>query len=258
MIFILIYKITNIVNNKIYIGKTTTSLKQRFKEHCQFARNIQNQTHLANAIRKYGEESFKIEKIDTAKTNDELNIKEQYWIASLDAINNGYNLTSGGDGGNTYKYKSNEEMDLIKEKIRQTKMSGENPHSKAVKCKNVITNEELFFESYADCQKFFNEKNNDFITRRCTHATKYVYNQAWIFAYKDEDYIKDYTFDKNNHRKKKVKIVDTNDGKEHIFDSYKKAEEFFDLKKGFFSSHAYRHKNEDFWGKTHFKIFTLE
>ncbi len=225
MIFILIYKITNTINNKIYVGKTTTSLKQRFNEHCKFAKLNKHSTHLANAIRKYGKENFKIEKIDEANSISELNLKEKYWIKRLDAVNSGYNLTAGGDGGNTYE------------------------------CK---TNEEIIFNSFVDCQKYFNEKSHNFITRRCTHRTKYVYDNQWIFAYENDEFINDYTFEKNSNRKRMVKIINTNDNKEYIFDSYTNAEKFFKLKKGFFSSKAYKHKEKEFWEKSHFKIFVLE
>lgn len=258
MIFILIYKITNTINNKIYVGKTTTSLKQRFNEHCKFAKLNKHSTHLANAIRKYGKENFKIEKIDEANSISELNLKEKYWIKRLDAVNSGYNLTAGGDGGNTYECKTDEEMNDIKNKIRVSKMSGDNPHSKLVKCKNVITNEEIIFNSFVDCQKYFNEKSHNFITRRCTHRTKYVYDNQWIFAYENNEFINDYTFEKNSNRKRMVKIINTNDNKEYIFDSYTNAEKFFKLKKGFFSSKAYKHKEKEFWEKSHFKIFVLE
>lgn len=50
------------------------------------------------AIRKYGEDAFTWEIIDTAMTEDELNEKEKYWISSHDSFNNGYNMTEGGDG----------------------------------------------------------------------------------------------------------------------------------------------------------------
>ena len=48
-----------------------------------------------------------------------------------------YNKADGGEGGDTYKYKSEEEMEEIKEKIRQSKLGGKNPQARKVKCKNV-------------------------------------------------------------------------------------------------------------------------
>ena len=75
-----IYKITNIQNNKVYIGQTIRPIEQRFHRHLSDALNNILDTHFARAVRKYGKDSFIIEEIDTAQTQDELNQKEQYWI----------------------------------------------------------------------------------------------------------------------------------------------------------------------------------
>lgn len=104
-----IYKITNQVNNKIYIGKTERDVDLRWKEHCEVAhrrydRHINNL--LARAIRKYGADNFSIETIDVADTVEELNKKEIYWINFYGSYNSmtGYNLTMGGDGFLKYDY----------------------------------------------------------------------------------------------------------------------------------------------------------
>ena len=73
-----IYKITNIQNNKCYIGQTIRPIEQRFHRHINDAMNNILNTHFARAIRKYGKENFIIEEIDTAKNQKELNLKEQY------------------------------------------------------------------------------------------------------------------------------------------------------------------------------------
>ena len=61
-----IYKITNIQNNKVYIGQSIRPIEQRFKRHINDAINNKLDTHFARAIRKYGKDSFRIETIDTA------------------------------------------------------------------------------------------------------------------------------------------------------------------------------------------------
>ena len=73
-----IYKITNIQNNKVYIGQTIRPVKDRFNRHINDALNNILDTHFARAIRKYGKENFIIEEIDTAQNQEELNKKEQY------------------------------------------------------------------------------------------------------------------------------------------------------------------------------------
>ncbi len=91
-----IYKITNIINNKIYIGQTINSIHQRFDEHCSLTKS-KHRSAIREAIRKYGKNNFIIEIIDNADTIEELNCKEIKWIAKLSAISpNGYNLEAGG------------------------------------------------------------------------------------------------------------------------------------------------------------------
>ena len=84
-----IYKITNIQNNKVYIGQTIRPIKDRLNRHINDALHNILDTHFARAIRKYGKESFIIEEIDTASSQEELNQKEQYWIRYYDSVNTG-------------------------------------------------------------------------------------------------------------------------------------------------------------------------
>ena len=73
----IIYKITNNNNKKLYIGQTTTTCKRRFNRHIKAALDGAD-FKLSRAIRKYGVESFSIEKIDEAYSKEELNSKEIY------------------------------------------------------------------------------------------------------------------------------------------------------------------------------------
>ena len=99
-----IYKITNIQNNKVYIGQTIRPVKDRFNRHISDALNNIIDTHFARAIRKYGKENFQIEIIDTAQNQNELNKKERYWIQYYNSVEEGYNETDALSkcGGNTY------------------------------------------------------------------------------------------------------------------------------------------------------------
>ena len=85
-----IYKITNQINDKIYVGQTIRPIQQRFTRHINDAVNNVIDTHFARAIRKYGPENFVIELIDVAETQSELNEKEQLWIHKLNATNSQY------------------------------------------------------------------------------------------------------------------------------------------------------------------------
>ena len=121
-----IYKITNKINQKMYIGQTINPIEERFHRHIQDAMSGRLDTHFARAIRYYKPENFKIELIDTATSQEELTQKEHYWINFYDAVNKGYNETNSvtKSGGNTYSSKTSEELTAIKEKIRQTKLGG--------------------------------------------------------------------------------------------------------------------------------------
>ena len=91
-----IYKITNDINQKIYIGKTEFSIEKRFKEHCQDAFRDRNEKRpLYAAMRKYGIEHFHIEQIEETSNPEE---REKYWIEKYGSFKNGYNATLGGDG----------------------------------------------------------------------------------------------------------------------------------------------------------------
>ena len=118
-----VYKITNIQNQKVYIGQTIRPIEQRFKRHINDALNNILDTHLARAIRKYGKDSFTIHIIDSATSQDELNQKEQYWIRYYDSVNTGYNETDAISkcGGNTCQSKTEEEMKVIRQKLSDSK-----------------------------------------------------------------------------------------------------------------------------------------
>lgn len=93
-----IYKISNKLNGKAYVGKTHLSIEERFKEHVKDSkkRRCENRP-LYRAFNKYGIHNFKLELIDTVPLEDE-NKAEIHYIKYFDTYNNGYNATIGGDG----------------------------------------------------------------------------------------------------------------------------------------------------------------
>ena len=89
----IIYKATNLINGKIYIGQTVRPLQERIGEHSR-----KEITVFSKAVKKYGKDNFKFEVIDTAETIEELNEKEKRWISFYNCIvPNGYNQCDGGD-----------------------------------------------------------------------------------------------------------------------------------------------------------------
>ena len=94
-----IYKITNKVNGKSYIGQTIQNVKERFYQHCatKCSQAILNMV-IHKAITKYGKSNFTIEVIEEVESAN-LNDRERYWIRYYDSYNNGYNSTEGGQDG---------------------------------------------------------------------------------------------------------------------------------------------------------------
>lgn len=101
----LIYKITNDINNKVYIGKTLhSSIEQRFKEHKNdYQKSRCEKRPLYDAMNKYGIEHFYIELIEEVPI-EQLSSREIYWIDYYNSYKNGYNATSGGEGKQLYDY----------------------------------------------------------------------------------------------------------------------------------------------------------
>lgn len=113
----ILYSATNKINNKVYIGITTKSLKYRIKRHKSAAKSID--TKFYRAIKKYGFETFKWEELAYCQTWEDAQFLEIMNIKFYDSYNNGYNSTFGGDGlsfwtGKTHSIESREKMSLAK------------------------------------------------------------------------------------------------------------------------------------------------
>jgi group I intron endonuclease len=104
----IIYKVTNKINNKVYIGETIRPLYERQKEHYKNA--YIKKCKFQNALNKYNEEDFVWEIIEVVEADQktllkkQLHLKEEKWIAYYDSFNNGYNNVSKDLGiGGAYK-----------------------------------------------------------------------------------------------------------------------------------------------------------
>ena len=172
-----IYKITNLQNNKIYIGKTTTCIQERFSKHIYEANTPNTKGYmfiLHKAFRKYGINNFNIEQIEEID-NSLLNTREIYWINFYNSMMpNGYNMTFGGEGSTKINYKLVYELWDNGKSISQ--ISSLLNHS--------IAQLKMILSSY---KNFNNEENN----KRTINATKKQVGQ----------------YDKNTH--KLIKIYDS-------------------------------------------------
>ena len=130
--YMIIYKATNLINNKVYIGQTINTLEYRKSQHIRDAKLRPRNIYFHNAINKYGSDNFTFEIIDTANDINELNKKEAKWIRFYNSTNEkyGYNLDSGG--------KNNKKSKKTKELIGQsTKERWKNPEI-ALKMRNGL------------------------------------------------------------------------------------------------------------------------
>lgn len=163
-----IYIIKNKIDkDKVYIGQTRTSIKQRWTQHKSAVKNKKNNyTVLYNAMSKYGIDNFEISCIDTIEeeTKDvlisRLNELEMRYISEYNSlIPNGYNMTKGGDSTS----------------VRN--------------CKSVTSyfydgTKDRTFENASEASRFYsnnNISNPGHIIQRCNGNSQYCYNRIWRY-----------------------------------------------------------------------------
>ena len=201
----IIYIITNKINGKQYVGKTTFSLQERFQQHIyESHRKGQQDRHrpLYLAFQKYGEENFSIEQLE--EVDDSLaNEREKYWIQKLNTYYTGYNATFGGDGQSSIDRAK--VLELYNQGFNNTEIAkalGHQRHSisttiKAMGLKSQFKNitkpvkiskngETLTFESRASVARYFidhnisSSKNEQTVKQGIREAIK---NQKPYFGY---------------------------------------------------------------------------
>ena len=94
---ITIYKITNKINNKSYVGQAK-DVKKRWYFHIYKAQKQNTNRPLYNALRKYDLNNFSFEELENCENREIANERETFFIKELNTISpNGYNLASGGN-----------------------------------------------------------------------------------------------------------------------------------------------------------------
>jgi group I intron endonuclease len=106
----IIYKTTNLINGKFYVGKD-----ERNKNDY-----LGSGLNLHRAIKKYGKENFIKETIEICSTREELIEREKYWIKETKAQELGYNIADGGWGGNTYTEETKQRVSKISRARKHT------------------------------------------------------------------------------------------------------------------------------------------
>ncbi len=199
-----IYKITNKINNKVYIGKTNNSIQQRFKEHIRDSKKHSNRP-LYRAFNKYGIDNFTISMVE--ECNPEVAAeREIYWINYYKSFHNGYNATLGGDGTVWLDY------DLIYETYLQTKNVTETAaicgcckdsvrfvlEEKGISCETLLENNRKArskavlmldkennplrtFNSLSEAALFIGKGTSSHIQAACSGKRKTAYGYKWKY-----------------------------------------------------------------------------
>jgi group I intron endonuclease len=109
-----IYMIENQINGKVYIGKTSKSIEERWKNHLKNSSNKINR-RLYDSINKYGSDKFIISEIDSTGDLNLIDEMESWYIYLFRSKNPeyGYNMTNGGDGGNTISGYSDDDKKIL-------------------------------------------------------------------------------------------------------------------------------------------------
>ena len=136
-----IYITTNMINGKRYIGQKIFSGK--WKSY------LGSGVVLLKAIKKYGRQNFNRNIVDIAYSFDELNRLEIDWIKNYNAIKSEdyYNVADGGNSGNTFIGKTNEEMDIIRNKIRNARLGTKVKIETRIKISKALKNRKFSFET---------------------------------------------------------------------------------------------------------------
>lgn len=178
-----IYKITNLITKKIYIGQTRQTCTRRFNAHKQAARKGSHYSKLHTAMREYGEDNFIIEKIEECPI-EQLNERERYWIAHYQSTleEYGYNTQLGGQDYSNYQPIENAEeileyyhqchnqtqtlkhFNISYYRFKSLLLKMDLPTDKAVYGKHTRERVKIIeldkeFDSGVDCAKFFIENN---------------------------------------------------------------------------------------------------
>lgn len=178
-----IYCITNHVNGKKYIGKTTSSVSKRWKEHCRdYKKERCKDRPLYRAMNKYGIDSFSIEMLEECSSKESSG-RETYWINEFKTYGN---ATTGGDGSIIWNYDEIRELYAARHSMKETaKIVGCHPDtvSKVVKdIKRSHSNSESHWCVDNGYAKTYNGGVRSHISNAAKHKTKTAYGYRWEYA----------------------------------------------------------------------------
>lgn len=217
----LIYKIENLENGKCYIGQTSRSIEERFREHCGNSKSSIS-PKLKNAIKKYGKDCFSVDVIWETElcTQQELDQKEIQLIAEHNTLHpHGYNLTLGGSGGRH----SEETKRILSEKSKkmweeQGENFRENRRKNGMSIESRQKIKESLLQMYRERPEIRDKISASSKNRKVSEETRKLLSEAMKRRNQNPDYIK--TLQKiSEQQRKKVYCFDINRNLVRVFDA---------------------------------------
>lgn len=151
-----IYKIVNKINGKLYIGKTK-NMRSRWNKHkLLMSKNVNRVIY--DAMNKYGIDNFEMIPIENC-SEDIVNSREIYWISQYNTCNRdyGYNMTIGGEGGNTWERNQHQEETSRKLSLKNTGKKRDEKFKERMR-EISLTREPMSIETKSKISKALKEK----------------------------------------------------------------------------------------------------
>ncbi len=217
-----IYKITNTVNGKVYIGQTIQDPQIRFKAHAyELNRGVKKNRKFQNAWNKYGEESFEFSVVLECDEKD-LNEKEREYIQKYDSFEHGYNATIGGNEVMERRKHRNQSKEKLRS-IQYKRWESEDYRERmsdihSLHRKIICVNTGDIFETPAEASKWANVSRPNLIRScnkigvACGHmadGTPMIW--AWADEYNGQSVEDLHKGNLGGNNRKRVKNLDTGD-----------------------------------------------
>lgn len=217
-----IYKVTNTLNGKSYVGLTTKGAKVRFAEHVDGAKKGTGSWKFASALRKHDLASWSVEVVDFAFSKEEAIQKEREWIASLDTFRTGYNSTLGGEGAEGYRWRNDQKLHASENSYERT------PDHREKQREVLISNREKInltrkTDAYREAQRLRNlGENNPRFGKK--HSTEWK-EKASLAMKGERNPFYGRTHSEEAKARIREKVAGTRDGENNSFFGKKHSEE---------------------------------